>query len=223
MVEVPKESGLFFIALVIGISTLRKFNLFYKLVLLQIFVFAIVYIGGYAITYYQEEHHLIKNNTWIYNLYFPIECALLTGAGLFYFKSKRVNFFAFITYALFSMTLFFQLNKNGINSLANFAVAIEALLLVTIYLFILYDKLKDSNFNWKVSPEFWLCIGIVLYFGCIVPYFSMINYLNATNPQLSFTLFVFINDVLSNIRYLLTAFAFWLFYRQQTIVPTNMR
>jgi hypothetical protein len=217
MAEVLKESGLFFIAFIVGAFSFKRLNVFYRMVFLQIIVFALVYWLGYLITQFQDENNLPKNNTWIYNLYFPIECALLAYAGSLYFKSKKLTYIITISYCIVLISFAWQVSIQGIHLLANYAVALEALLLVGLYLFILYHKFGDANFTSLRSSEFWLSIGIVLYFSCIVPYFGMMNYLNEVNPELSLTFFTVINEGLSNIRYLFTAVAFWVFYRQQKL------
>jgi len=212
---VLKESGIYMIALAAGIYARRRLDLFHRLILLQLVVFAPVYIGGYLITSYQAARDLPQNNVWIYNLYFPIECAILITAALQLTTSKRIRTTAWLGYAFFFIIFFWQLAANGgIYSFANFGVAAQAFVLVGLYLAILFQKFRTPQFTVKSFPGFAVCLGIALYFGCIVPYFTMMNYLNAHNPEMSATLFYLINGIMSNVRYLGTALSFILFYRQ---------
>jgi hypothetical protein len=216
--SILKESVFFFFALFTAIISWRKANSFFKLLSLQLALFFIVYAGGYVITFYQQARNLPQNNIWIYNLYFPIECALLAAAALQLLQSKMIRMITLICYFLFLTFYMIQIARFGLNHFANFAVAAYAFILVGLYLAVLYHILKTPGFTFRAFPQLWACLGIALYFGCIVPYFSVMNYLHATNPKLNSTLFFIINNVLSHVRYFATAISMILFYQQRTNV-----
>lgn len=215
--QVLKESFGLFLALGVGIFAVRQLNLFYRLIFAQVVWYVLVYAGSYAITIYQSMSGAELNNQWLYNLYFPVECALLSMAGIIFFQNRQATLRITIAYFIFLTAFLWQLASMDFRGFANYGVVAEAALLVVIYLMILYSKFITSDFHWRSSPEFWLCIGIAMYFACIVPYFSMINLLNRTNGQLNQFLFYLINEVLGNVRYLFTAVSFWLFVRRPSI------
>jgi hypothetical protein len=209
------------LAFVVGAYTFSKLNRFYKLIFLQGVFYLITISGAYAVTFYQTENNLPPNNQWFYNLCFPVECAILASAAIVYFSTKKATIRILTGYGLFFAVYLFQISITGISGFANYAVVMEALLMVIVYLVILYECFKDESFDWKTSPEFWLCLGMAVYFGCIVPYFSIINYLWQHNSDLTETLFEIIIHGFGNMRYFLIAISFWLFFRQQRISLVN--
>lgn len=211
---VIKESFSLFVAFAVGIYAYTRLSGFYKLIFAQVVWYTLIYIGSYAITTYQDLNGIQRNNQWLYNLYIPTECLLLSLAGIVFFKNKKVSLRILTGYSIFLVTFIWQLSSMNFQGFANYGVVAEATLIVAIFLMILYSRFKDPSFNWRTAPEFWLCIGVATYFACIVPYFSMINVLNRSDMALNVFLFDLIVEVLSNVRYLFTAICFWLASRR---------
>ncbi len=113
-----------------------------------------------------------------------------------------------------------ELYKRGIMVFANLSYIAGSILIVGIYALLLYKGFRNSTDSWKKSPTIWICIGLLIYFGCCIPYLSMIHYLQVNYPKLNTFLYHLIIDQLSNIRYAFMAIAFWL-VRKNTQLKIN--
>ena len=115
-------------------------------------------------------------------------------------------------YIFYLLTFMAQLYFNGFQTFANYAFAAAGLILSIIYGSILFLEFRTKQ-KWQSSPVIWMSAGLVLFFACNIPYFSLFNYLNKYYLPESRFLFNFITDVLANIRYLLLAVSFYLLRR----------
>lgn len=204
------------LALVSGIYAFQYMNLASKLFFLQLITYIIVYILSFVVQHIPSMQH---HNHWIYNLYMPIETGLLTWGGYEYFKSTREKFLVWIGYFIFLGILISEIIIKGLFVLSNHGYIAEGILMVVLYLSVIYMQLTSQNNTWKRSPEFWISLGIVLYFGGDIPYLSLMDYLQQYYPKINLYLYRFINIGLSNLRYLFLAIAFWLI-RQNAIAKT---
>ncbi len=217
MLQVIKESAFLFLAFGIGVYTFKKLDLFYKVIFFQVVMAVAVYLSSYAITLYQRKNGLQLNNQWLFNVYVFLEAILLIVAGLIYFEKRKVRLSIMVCLILFLLVFWYQILTMGSTHFANYALIAEGVILILIYFAILYTQFSVPSFSWRASPEFWLCIGLIVYFGCNVPFMSMIHYMNLHYPKLNELLFHFITDVLGNMRYFFVTISFWLFFRQHTM------
>jgi hypothetical protein len=223
MKQIILESATLIIACIIGMFAFRSLNTFHRIIFLQAIVAFGFYVASYVITEYQRSHNALKNNQWMFNVYILTEAILLLSAGYVYFSSKRTRFLLHGGFALFLVVfgrqVFFGDSDMSLSmrQFANQAAMFEGILVVTVYLLILRHCFLQPGFRWRTSPEFWLCLGLTIYFGCNIPYMGMIHSLHAYSSHLNELLFHFITDVLGNVRYLFLSIAFFLLYRRSSL------
>lgn len=197
------------IALFLGLFALRYINSFYRIYFIQL----LVYIAVYILSYIALIHN---SNQWIYNIQMPFETGLLAWAGYRYFSLYKQKFLILTGYLIFLAVFIFELTINSPLAFASYSYVAESILLVVIYLSMLYSQLKKENRSWKRSPGIWIAIGIIIYFGGVVPYLSFMHYLNMHYRTLSYYLYNIITIGLANLRYILLAIGFWLIRRNST-------
>jgi len=217
MLQAIKESLFLFLSFCVGLYAFRYLSLFYRIVFLQVCLALLCFVAAHAIVAYQQANHLPQNNHWMYNIYIFLEGGMLISASMLFFQERSAKKIILAGLALFVLTFFFQMMRDGIWLFANNALIIEGVIIVLIYLVVLYRAVQDAAFHWKSSPELWLCLALALYFGCNVPFMGMLHYLYAHYPEATKMLFYVITDVLGSVRYLLFAISFWLVYRRQMI------
>jgi len=219
MVSIIDESLTLIVAFSIGVYAFRYMNLLYRIFLYQLLAYILIFILANVVRLILSQNNLPINNQWVYNLSMPIETGLLTWAVYEYFKASKGKIWIWIGYLIFITILVTELSIKGIWILSNHGYIAENILLLVLYLLVLYAHFTKQNGNWQRSPELWICLGIVLYCGGVVPYFSLINYLQVSYPKVNSFLYYFIIDGLATLRYLLLALGFW-FVRSNAIILT---
>ena len=214
MLQFIYESFSLFIALSAGIYAYRYMSSFARTLFFQLLVWIFFYLVSYLITLYQIQSQLVQNNQWIFNIYIILETLLLSIASYRYLQDAGSKYLAFTLYGLFLLVMLAQLSMAGYSGFANYGVAIAGILVTILYTLILYRQFTVDTSSKIRTPEIWAGIGLVIYFACDVPYFSLFSYLNTYHLKLSSFLFHVITDVLANIRYLLLAVTFWLIGRK---------
>jgi hypothetical protein len=203
------------IPLFLGFISFRYMNYHYRMYFFQLLAYILIYVIGW-------EAPLIKNsNQWLYNLSMPIETGLLCWAAYIYFSDYKRKYLVWAGFAVFMLIYTFDVLIKGISVFFNYGYITESALLVMIYLLVLYSHFVKQSLNWKTSPEIWISIGIVLYFGGVVPYLSLMKYLQNIHPQYSSVLYEFIIEGLSAMRYLLLGLGFWL-VRRNALAKTSI-
>jgi hypothetical protein len=210
LVHFAKESVFYFLALIMGMIAYKNLRLFYRILFWQCVLNVLQYTTAYWVT---GALH-IRNNHWVFNVYIVLECTLLLWAALLHFHNRLVARIAIIGYFLFICIFVWQMLEGGLFNFAHHAACMEGLLLVFVYLFLLY-KLFAVEVAGDTLPAKWLCIGIVTYFGCTIPYLSMLYYLQHISPRLNFTMHDSIIVGAENLRYLCTTVCFFLVMRKR--------
>jgi hypothetical protein len=216
--QIIKESTCLFAAMVVGVYSFKKLNNFYKIIFLQVLCASIIYVVARLITYHQKLKEVPADNQWVFNVYIILEVLLLSSAATLQIKSNKIKIIiAFGVTGCLAM-FGYHLSSVGFYRFANNTQIVAGILIIAIYLYLIFSALhRPSSVN-KFPTEVWLYIGLCLYFACNVPLMAFIHYLYSRSPELTETLFNFITNVLGNIRYLLTAISFWIFFRKRTIV-----
>lgn len=88
------------------------------------------------------------------------------------------------------------------------AILTGSLLLVFFLLAALWDMARTSNEALQRVPTFWLFMGLLLYFGGLVPVIGLIRLVYSNNEELATQLYL-IMSALCTLRYLITAYACW--------------
>jgi hypothetical protein len=193
------------IALALGVITYPRMKYFHKIFFWQVAFWLFVYIVLYMTTLFQKRVDLPLNNLPVINFYIVIETALLwCGIALYFGQNTRRILIStyFVTITLFII----ELVVKGISVFVNYTYLLISILNVIAFSAVFYDAVnhhKEGKFGTLL-----LCCGLLIYFGCNVPYFSLIGFLNREYPKVSETLFHLITDVTATVRYSLTAAMF---------------
>jgi hypothetical protein len=208
MVELVNNVSGLAIALLLGLFSFRYMNFLYRIYFFQLVSYCVIFGMSYAV-----QNNSNHNNQWLFNLSMPIETGLLSWAAYVYFATDKKKYLVWIGYMVFLAIIISEMLIKGISVFFNYGYIAESGLLVLIYLLVLYSHFIKQNLGWSSSPEIWISIGIVLYFGGVVPYLSLMRYLEQSHHHYSKLLYDFIIEGLCTIRYLLLAVGFWLVRR----------
>lgn len=203
----------------IGIYVYRYMNLMQRIIFFQAFSYIVIYILSFIVTTMQAYYKMPLNNQWVYNLSMPIETSFLTWAASVYFKTHRQKTLIWIGFAIFFNIYMVEIIIKGINVFSNHGYIAENILMLIIYLFILYSCFLEEYSHWKYSPNVWICLGIILYAGGSIPYFSLLDYLEKNALKTGAFLFHFIIVGLTNLRYIMLAMGFW-FIRRNALLKS---
>lgn len=219
MLQIINESFSLALAFGAGIYAYSYMNKFTRILFLQLLSWILLFIFSHILTALQDPNKM--NNQWLFNIEVPLELLLLNIAACYLLKDMLSRYLSLTLYALFLITMVLQLKLSGPGVFINYAVVASGINVTVLYTIILYRKFKSDPSSWKKSPEVIASIGLIIYFACCVPYFSLFNYLNTYDLKLSKKLFHMITDVLANIRYVCLAIAFWLVRKNSLAVNTN--
>ncbi len=197
------------IAFIAGLYALPYIKLYYKLFFYLIVVFIIIYILTYVVLLFPNQ----KSNQWVFNLYMPIETGFLMRAAYQYFKLDKRKSLIIVGYFVFMAVFLSDIIVRGPGIFANHGYITESILLVALYLFVLNFEFNKEFISWKRSPDIWIALGIVAYFGGAAPYLSLMHYLNTNHHTLNYYLYNLVTVGLANLRYILLAVGFWLIRR----------
>lgn len=197
-------------AFALGLLACREMKSFHRYLFFALLFWIILYVMSYNITITQKHQGTSPDNQWLFNLNTLVECSLLTFAASLYL-GKRFNVLVVVLYVFFFVSFLVGLLFVSFMKFNNYLYVAEALLMVVLYLIILYKTYNEPSIpRIMKNPDFWISAGLLVYFTCSIPYFSLFSYLNEKHPYLSGKLFSLITDVLANVRYLCLAIAFWL-------------
>ena len=218
MLQIIIESFSFCFAIFMGLRAYAKLRPFHKLILFQLITWFLVYLTSYGITIYQQNNYLPKNNQWLFNLYMFAETLLLAVAAYVQLVSKKRKRILYVFLFLFFIAFVIQLAHDGPGVFANYACAVESIFLTIAFLLVLYEQFQILDHGFIRSPVIITCLAFIVFYGCNAPYFSFFGLLQKSYPYVSLFLFHLIIDVLSNIRYLLLAWVFWLILKDRQLI-----
>lgn len=201
MFQVTKAFALF-----AGIYYFRHLTPPYKLTMYLVAIAIFFESYGY---YIRSTGHM---NAWLFNFYIPIEMWLLGVAGMYFLPNRRVKMITAIFLIISTIIWASNIVANTVYVYANYAMACGALILTVLYFAVLF---ANSLFNTKQilrQPLFWLALSNILYFGCIVPFLGLFQYLTQM-PTLGKELAT-INYILNFIRYPMVGVSFILLGRE---------
>lgn len=201
------------LAVFFGVLAFSRMNRFFRVLFLQVVIWSLFYSGSYIITRWQQANHLPIDNQWLMNLHLILETGLLLAAAWLVLPEMLRSALTFGAFSLFLLVFGIQAMNLGIGTYLNYADVAECLVITLVFSVVLYHSGQQTRIPFWYSPEKWACLGILIYFACSVPYVSMMNYLEHTNPKVNTFLYYLISGVLANIRYLLLALACWMIYR----------
>lgn len=213
MISLIAEIGCFSLAIVCGFLAFRYLNNFLKLLFLQVMIWGLIYGLGYWITSIQYSNNEFVDNQWLINIHLLFETGLLLLAARLILREGVVKFFPSIIALAFLAVYLIQAITVGFGKYLHYADLASCIGLSIVFTVILFRIPAGSDwFPMRVA-----CIALLLYFGCSVPFVSMMNYLQEHAPKVNSLLYHIISDVVANLRYGLTAFAFIMTYRAKEI------
>jgi hypothetical protein len=122
-----------------------------------------------------------SNNTWVYNIAFPVEQMFMMYFFILLLENKKL--FAFmILFGLFAILNF--INGQGRLHLNTYSLALGGIIILLLAFYKLYSLYKtDSQKNLYREPAFWVCTGFIIYWGMATPFYALYNFLWQTAPQ----------------------------------------
>ena len=199
--------GIKLIAIFIGFTFWRKFDISYRLIFIHLLIALVVEALGLYLNYIKQP-----NNFWLFNIYMIIEVWLIGLAGKYFLQDKLSDRYILISLIGFSVYWIISFKYKPITSLLNVFFILTFFFLVAVYIAVLVKKtfINNNVFN---DPLFYLCVSCILYFACLIPLLGLINYLFSNNMKAAFNLF-YISHILNFLRYSLVAVAFYLYGSQ---------
>ncbi len=213
VLQIINESGSLLIAFGIGIYAFRRMDAFFRLVFVQLSFWLLCYGLSYMVTFYQRKNGLELNNQWLMNLHLIGETVILLSAAFVRVIEKPAKVIIIIALVIFLMVVFYQLTTTGIERYFTAADVTECMIMTVLYSYLLYRAIVERNKNKQTSGVVLICIGLLIYFACSVPFIALLHVIQQRDPEANSFLFFVINDVVANLRYILMAVAFWLIAR----------
>ncbi len=193
-----------------GITRWQFLALAWKIVITE--MIAVVCVQTTAIVLMELKHH----NVWLLNIFILMDMVLLGISGILLLgKGNIQRLMAYSLAAVFILCLASWAAigiRTEINTVAFLTSGIYLCLLYMILLF--RSSISEHPFR---QPALWLCLALIIYFGCNIPFFSLFHFLSTNSERwkkIGFYLY-FINTALSLIRYSLVSYSLWLVVRQR--------
>lgn len=196
------------IACMVAIGCFKQLNVGYKLIGLH----AVIAFFIEAEAQFLRLHHL--PNQWLYNWFIPIDCLLLLLAS-YYLNNKMNKQYLALGFLLFILVWLTNLLLR--QPFAVSALIVDGMLLTIVYMLVLYQNTMSHKGPLVFMPSLWLCIGIIIFYGCSIPFFTAFSLLKLQPGNLILNVFM----LLIAIRYLLTALSL-LMYVYQNRKPSNL-
>jgi hypothetical protein len=196
-----------FFAVLVGFYFYKHLTKPWRLLLIQVIIAFTVELSAYFI----RMNH--QPNGWLYNFYLVADFTLLMSVAYFLLQIKRFQFLFLGAFLIFILVWGYDVfYLFGITKFATHAYTASSILLIASYLYLLfYDTLRWQKPVY-LSPVFWFCIAIIIFYGCNITYFYLMDTIikTLTKSQNDFLLLVL--KLLVAIRYLLIALSFYLVY-----------
>lgn len=162
------------------------------------------------------------NNSQVFNVFLPIETALLLSAAQLYFNSKKSKHVLLVSYLIFLMI--YAMDILWIGNIRNFAIhaaTIEGILLMLVSIVMLYTHFMHRSGGLS-SPIVFAGTGMVFYFASTIPYFCVMFYFQRQNSDQNKYLFNYIVVTAAFIRYLFLALTFLVAARKHMNKETQL-
>ena len=198
------------IAIIVGALYWRYLSRPYRIVLLLVVLALIFETIGYYLGHFKQQQ-----NVWLFNLYMPLEPLLLGVASLEFIKMKKYKPIVYGLLLLNFIVWLLEILHNSIYNFASFSMICGCFLLTGLYIGVLLNNTIYGKRALVSEPSFWLCLSVILYFGCDIPYMGMFKYWGV--HKLALIRLANINSLLDLIRYPLVAISFFILGYQQRL------
>lgn len=184
------------ICFILSISTQEKQPL---KILLPLFFGLLLFVE--SVCYYLKIADV--NNLIIYNLWFPVEFIFYSYWVVAYFNSRYFKkLFIFLIPIYATTVIVIYLLSNTLFKFNSLAFQLGFLLLLPVILFKLYEYVNESIIHNPLKvPVFWLITGLLISYVFSLSQFSIQDYLNYNNKNLSEALKK-VNIILKDILYM---------------------
>ena len=155
---------------------------------------------------------------WLYNIYMVLEFSLLIASAYDFFQTKFYKRAAIAALFLYLPGWIYQIASNGIDYFSVMGYVLGCIYLTPVFLAAVYE-ISIKTENPRKHPFLWQSIGIIIYFGGVIPIFSMFNYFihgNDHSKELGIKLYA-VNDILGVLRYGLIFYGLLLIPRKNVI------
>lgn len=165
--------------LTVGFTRLKLLGKEYRL----LFVFIAISFAVEIITSIMSMNS--KNNLWLGNLFFLVECFFWCIIIMGWLASKRTRLFIFIFLAAYTLiwgfTTFFVLDFYMFNT---YARTVESFTFVFLSCFLLITVSTDTSQVIFKNPKFWFGSALLIYFSVNLIVFGTVNYISSNHAQL---------------------------------------
>ncbi len=209
--RVLRESAGVLACLAIGAVNIKAMDKPWKILFILAVVYFVTFVLSYLITTFQAIMLLPLNNHQLYNLYMPVDTFLMCLPVRYFVAKTCTRNIISLLCLCFGVVYACQVERIGLSGFANYACVASNICILMTYGFFLYEVLHTFPMRQRPS-KIWLCVGALLCSGCMVPYMSLIHYLNRLDRDMSALLFLIV-DIFGNIRYVCLAVAFWMLGR----------
>ena len=190
-------------AFLVGILTIRRHNPVFRLFFFDLMLGLANETTG-LILYYVFS---IKNNLWAYDIYVLVETMLVGFACYKLIDNKLLK--KTIPWVLggFTGLLIVHVLLKGVNQPPIMSLMVSNIILTCLFLYVMIQLINTRAIGRE--PLFWISIGLIIYYGCSIPYWGVFSYLLKNDlPLLQKLLMLF--WVIDILRYGLTTLSFLL-------------
>lgn len=189
-------------AMAIALKYFRRYSLAYKLVFWQVLLATAAEIFGHVSSFYS------KSNLWFFNFYWIAEFLLVSAIALSLVASRPVRRYIVIAGVITTGIYIANLISQGLQLHPTLGISAINITAVSFYFAVLFQA-AFTNKHLVKEPDFWLSIAMILFYGCLLPYYALFNYLYAKHPDVMSQFFKII-VVLDVIRYPITGISLYL-------------
>jgi hypothetical protein len=191
------------VAFATGLFFFRRLGFIFRLIFLSVFIGLVTETIGAVLL--MSGHR----NVELFNIYHIINITLLGIIGTVVYDKGNFRKIVYSLMFLHAAIWIGCIAKYGVAVFANLAFEFASIFLVCIYLFLLIkinlfvDKLSNAR---SISS---FSIAVIIYFGCNIPGFGFMNYLQNHYRKLGSEVFI-INCVLSSLYYIIIMYSFYI-------------
>ena len=209
-----KESIGLLLAIFLGLYSYRRLGVFHKILFFQTIAAIVSYGCAYFVASYQKYQGDDVNNQWVFNLYIILELFILTFAATKILTGPKNKVYISIGMGVTLLTFLYQMSSAGFYEFANITAITEGIFIVIVCLLVIINSWLYQTKEISRSEVFSIA-GLALYFAGYIPFIGTMHNLLVQDEQMTSRLYE-IMPILSNIRYLLLAVAFWLINSRST-------
>lgn len=150
------------------------------------------------------------NNSYIFHFFTIIEFVLISLFYSLFFKKYFNPLIINLLILIFFIVAFIDYKINGLNSIDNFSISIESIILTLYSLYLFYYILKNLLFeNLLAEPIFWINTAILVYFAGNLLIFVFSSYLIQNAPKTHLLLWAIVHSFINIIYNVFLSIGFW--------------